>query len=123
MDRAEVIYCSRVDVKAAADIERRHVGPYSHDVLQAQVRQLSAIPEEEPFYSRTPTQQDLDGRVSDVETCREVNALATTEKVKSARCVEKKAQRRGERGGKMTRRLLTLLLLYICFAIRIQVHF
>lgn len=78
MNRAKVLHRRSVDVEAAADIERRHVGPRSHDVLQAQVCQLPAIPEVEPLYQRTPAQQRFDGRVSDVETCREVNALATT---------------------------------------------
>lgn len=76
VSRAKVIHRRRVDVEAAADIDRLHIGPRSHDVLQRQVRQLSAISEVEPFYQRAPAQQDFDGRVSDVETCREVNGLA-----------------------------------------------
>lgn len=88
---AEIIYRRRVDIEAAADVDRLHVGPQSHDVLQGQVCQLSAVPEVEPLDQRAPAQEGFDGRVSDVETCRQVNALATTMFTKKHHETERKA--------------------------------
>lgn len=50
VDCAEIIHPRSGDIEAAADVERCNVNPVSHDVLQGNVRQLSAIPKGEASY-------------------------------------------------------------------------